>query len=257
MSTRAVLGAARQRLQAVVAIAAPGAGDPHAALGRLDVAQQQPGAHRIGELQNTPQRRVYYIVLAIGIGQATGEVEQAVEQRIGACQLVVLGLQFMVEAHALFVGGNQQVEDLLAAGGDEMPFTVEYHLHAHLYPFVATKLKIDQKVADARHQVLLVIGLDDKVVGATSQAMHHIAGIGQAGDQNHRNGLGTRAGLELATEFVAIHLRHHDIADDDVRQPLFSQRQGFDPVARHAHLATGRLEQILQLGGLGRAVFGD
>ncbi|MCY1540798.1 hypothetical protein D9M68_764570 [compost metagenome] len=135
-----------------------------------------------------------------------------------------------------------------------MALALQHHLHAHLHPLVAAQFEIDQKVTDTRHQVLLVIGFDDEVVGAAGQAMHHIPRIGQAGDQDHREAGGLWIPLELATQFVAIHLGHHDVADDDGRRVLGDTRQGLDPIARDPYPAPGRLEQVLQLGSLGRAV---
>ncbi|MDT4821239.1 hypothetical protein FQZ97_544090 [compost metagenome] len=254
MPARAVADAPGESVQVVVAAARAGAGQAHRVLRVTRVGHQQPGAAGVGELEDAPQRSVYHMLLVAGVGQATGEVEQAIEQRIAAGQFIVLDLQLVVQPHALLVGGDQQIEDLLAAGGDEMPLALQHHLHAHLHPLVGAQFQVHQEVADARHQVLLVERLDDEVVGARSQPMHHVTGIGQRGDQDHRDTLGLGRALDLPAQLVAVHFRHHDIADDDGRPPLGDHPQRLDAIAGDTHPAADRFEHVLQLGSLGRAV---
>jgi len=89
------------------------------------------------------------------------------------------------------------------------------------------------------------------------QAPHDFLRMGKRGHQDHRHVFQVLVRLDCPAQRVAVHLRHHDVADDESRLVLARDRQRLDAVGRESHRVALPFEQIAQLLGLGLAVFGD
>ena len=66
-----------------------------------------------------------------------------------------------------------------------------------------------------REQVLFVVRLGDEIIRPALQAVKDILGVGQRSEQNHRNVLPDFGRFYLSAQFVTVHFRHDDVADDE------------------------------------------
>ena len=96
---------------------------------------------------------------------------------------------------------------------------------------LARRLALAQLISDhlvlgqrthARQQLQVVHRLGEEVVGAGAEAAQAILALVQRRHQHDRNMLGTRIVLQLPARINAVHFRHHDVHQDDVR--LLGQR---------------------------------
>jgi len=163
----------------------------------------------------------------------------------------------IVQVNGLLVGRDQQVQNLLPLGGDDVPLAAEVDLQRHLHFVVLAQFEIHQQVLDPRQQVTLLVWLADEVVGAAFQATDDVLRVGQGGHQDDRDVLQVRVGLDGLAQAVAVQHRHHHVADDQGRLVLPDRRQGLLAIGCGHDRVAVLLEQVTQLLRLGRAVFGD
>ena len=77
----------------------------------------------------------------------------------------------------------------------------------------------------------------DEIHGPQGQAPNLVADGGHGGDEDHGNGGGGRIGLEPVQHLVAVHARHHDVEQDQVRRRLVHRAgQGFRTVVGEAQV---------------------
>src|SRR5690606_37045847 len=69
---------------------------------------------------------------------------------------------------------------------------------------------------NARHELHVVDGLGEKVVGPRFETPYSVGGFVEGCYHQHGDVLGLTTGLEPAADLEAIHLRHHDIEEYDV-----------------------------------------
>nr|GEU28476.1 hypothetical protein [Tanacetum cinerariifolium] len=137
-------------------------------------------AARFGQFQ------VFQRDFAVDGFQLAGVVGQA---HIEFDDLPFARLQFAVDLHRLFVGGDQQVEDLLALGVDEVLLFAQVQGDADFHVLVAAQLLVHQHVADAVEQIIFRIRLADKIVGAAFDAADDVLGVHQRGAACSRGSL--------------------------------------------------------------------
>jgi hypothetical protein len=80
--------------------------------------------------------------------------------------------------------------------------------------------------------------LGDEVGGAFADAALLLLGVVHGGDENHRDVAGQRVLAQFGEHHVAVHVRHHDVEQDEVgaRRQL-GQAQGGRAVSGNPHLA--------------------
>ena len=166
-------------------------------------------------------------------------------------------LQFAVDLHCLFIRGNEQIEDLLALRIDEVLLVAQVQGDADFHILVLAQLLVHQHVADAVEQVVFRIRLADEIVGAAFDAADDVLRVVERGDEDHGNIAQGRIGLDGAAQVVAIHFRHDDIGQHQVRLALADGGQGQLAIRRHARVIVQRLDQAAQSLRLGRAVLDD
>lgn len=99
----------------------------------------------------------------------------------------------------LRIGRDQQVENLLLARGDLMALAAELDLQLLARPLGAAQALVHQEVVDAGAEDVLIVGLDDEIVGAGLQPGQHILRLGERGDEDHRRVLMAGRALQPAT----------------------------------------------------------
>ena len=166
-------------------------------------------------------------------------------------------LQFAIDLHRLLIGGDQQVEDLLAFRIDEVLLVAQVQGDADFHILVLAQLLVHQHVADAVEQVVFRVRLADEIVGAAFDAADDVLRVVERGDEDHGNVAQGRIGLDGAAQVVAIHFRHDDIGQYQVRLALADGGQGQLAIRRHARVVVQRLDQAAQSLRLGRAVLDD
>ena len=87
--------------------------------------------------------------------------------------------EFLVDVDGLLVGRNQQVENLLPLGADEMFPAAEIDLQRELHPVVLAQLAIHQQVFDARKQVVPLIRLADEIIRTAFEAPDYVLRVGK------------------------------------------------------------------------------
>ena len=132
------------------------------------------------------------------------------QQQEGQRRLVALGVAPGVEQTCLEIAAVGDAGDIIDHGLGAQP--------------VALVLE-PQVGPDAGLHRIPVHGFGDKVHGAGGKARGFILGTGLGGDEDDGDGRRRRIGLKAGTDLVAIHPRHHDVQQDEVRL-LDRQRQG-------------------------------
>src|SRR5207253_8016535 len=84
--------------------------------------------------------------------------------------------------------------------------------------------------ADAREEGDVVDRLRQEVVGAGLEAAQPVGDIGQRRHHDDGNVGGLRVGLQPATDLETVHLRHHDVEQDEIGQLGGGDRQRARPV---------------------------
>src|SRR3989338_1740177 len=86
---------------------------------------------------------------------------------------------------------------------------------------------------DAHEQILVVEGLDDVILDPfqLKEVLHPVA----RRQDDHRDLAATELGVELSEARVAVHHRHEDIEDDEIRLFLRGKRKRLLPVAGGDH----------------------
>ena len=164
--------------------------------------------------------------------------------------------ELAVFANRRLVGGKEQAENLPAVGIDLVALAgkpdrdppagscrTEVAVHEHLFYAV--------------QQIVVVIGLGDEVVGPALKPPDHVSGVVQGGEQDDRNDAQKLVVLDMPAEFEAGHLRHHDVAQHQVRHQFRRLRQPLPPVSGHSNRVAVSKQQFLQHLRLGRTVFDD
>ena len=84
-----------------------------------------------------------------------------------------------------------------------------------------------QQVLDAQAGDADIERLDDVVNRAQRQPGCLGGGFAECGDENHRHATQRRCRLQMAESLVAVHFRHHDVEQDQIRRRLLCQLQRF------------------------------
>ena len=111
----------------------------------------------------------------------------------------------------------------IAGGGGAQPELVGQRLQPH-------------QTLDARHQLEVVDRLGQKIVGASLQAAHAISHLVERGHHNDRDMRGRRIAFQPAADLEAVHVRHHDIEQDNVDLAVLAGLDGIGPVQGGQHL---------------------
>ena len=167
------------------------------------------------------------------------------EGLVQVTQLIARCRQLAIAFHRRLIGGKQQVQNLQTIRGDEKLSTGEKYLHPHVRGFRFPQMLIRQDICHPRKQVPFVVGLEDEIVRAGLEALHDVDRIVERGEQDHRHGLQPLVLFEVAAEFIAIHLRHDDIADHEGRTTRGDERQRFPAIARRRIAVLVSVQDVL------------
>ena len=96
---------------------------------------------------------------------------------------------------------------------------VGHHLEAH-------------EAAHAREQRRVVDRLREKIVRARVEARHAVGRLVERRDHHDGNMRGLGIGLDAAADFEAVHARHHDVEQHDIRRVLLDLGERFLAVER-------------------------
>ncbi len=110
--------------------------------------------------------------------------------------------------------------------------------------------------AHARPHDRRVHRLADEVHRAQLQAQHFLAGLVLRRDEDDRDVVRARVGLELAADLVAAQVGHHHVQQDEVGQALAADPQRIDTAGRHQH-AVVRCERLVHRSHVDRLVVDD
>ena len=99
---------------------------------------------------------------------------------------------------------------------------------------------VPEDVGDRPQQVIRLEGLGDVGGGAGAARLHHVGQLGPRREEHDRDVLGV-AELELPADLVAVHARHGDVQEDQVRVPGEGELE--------ALLAAGRGEDLVAVRG--------
>lgn len=144
--------------------------------------------------------------------------------------ILVLGQHFGDAPAALAGRGDQQDRRLAGLHGRDAAGIAEIEAVgrglAHP-PLVHHHLEAHQR-AGAREQRQIVHRLGEEIVGTAFQRLDPVGDLGKRRHHDHRNVRGVRIGLDPAADVEAIHLRHHDVEQDDVgrRRGDLGERDG-------------------------------
>ncbi len=103
---------------------------------------------------------------------------------------------------------------------------------------------------DARADLIDVEGLGDVVGGADPKALELVLYLVDDGDEDHRDALAPGRGLDASADLVAVHLRHQDVEQDEIRGRLaldLLQRLGARARDLDAEFVLQRLKQGVQV----------
>jgi len=107
--------------------------------------------------------------------------------------------QMIVAVHSSLIYRQQQVEDLFLIRIDFKGLILKYDVDAHIATAHITDMPVCHQVIDTRHQVVVVVGFGDEIVGTGLQALDNIERVAQGGKQNYRNISVVVVGLHLFT----------------------------------------------------------
>ena len=102
-----------------------------------------------------------------------------------------------------------------------------------------------QQRADTRQQFVLVEGLLHEVVGARlDRTPPLLPGAGR--DHDHREYGSLLASADPAADRVPVHLRQHDVEQDEVRARRFDECESRDPVGGRDDVIAARLQDCFE-----------
>ena len=188
------------------------------------VGDLHPRPAHARQLHRAGERLDDHLALARRAVEALGEAVEQVERVVGTRQLAV-------EVDGLLEGREEEVDHLLALGGDLV--AAGQHRHA------AALAHVGQRALHARQQRRALVRLADEVVGPAGEALDHVLRARERGQQDHRRAAQRRVGLERAAQRVAVHPRHHDVGQDQPGWLLAGELERRDAVARQPHVVAG------------------
>lgn len=100
--------------------------------------------------------------------------------------------------------------------------------------------------ANLRFQDDFVVGLGQKIVPARIDAADEFLRLRPAAQEDDRHEVASRRSLDPLSGLQAVHLRHVDVHEDDIRGLAAEQVQRLATIARHHHLVAGARQQRLQ-----------
>ncbi len=217
----------------------------------------QPHIAQVGSVLDVEHARDvldHRIEKAVGVGHSG---HRGVEAAIQHAQLVLGATQILVALRRRIAGRQQQVEDLPPVGGDETPLAVQVNLDRVEPRVFGGQPAVGKQVADALEQQPVVVWLEHETVGAALQAADHVERVRERRHQDHRHAAQRRVGLDMPGQLAAVHLRHADIADDDVGHENRRLLERQPAVGADRHLEAVLLQQVAQALRLRRAVLGN
>ena len=113
---------------------------------------------------------------------------------------------------------------------------------AQIVHFLIAQSLLRQPSFQTGAQQHLVKGFGEIILRAQFDPFDHAAQIGHGRDDDHRNVAPFGLGLQLAQNLKAIHLRHHNIEQDQIRLFRGHLRQRLSPIGR----ADGGIAQIVE-----------
>ncbi len=96
-------------------------------------------------------------------------------------------------------------------------FAAEENFHSHFGFGHFPQFLIRKNIADAGQKKFFFVRCDDKIVCAAFHAANNVLRVRERRQQDNRNLFQRVVRLDVLTEFVPIHLRHGDGADDHCR----------------------------------------
>lgn len=95
-----------------------------------------------------------------------------------------------------------------------------------------------QDSGDDDEQFVRLERLGDVSVNAGAKALDAVRAGVFCGEKNDRDDRRALVFAESARELVAVHARHTDVADDEIRQALSDERQGLRAASRRRHVVS-------------------
>lgn len=112
-------------------------------------------------------------------------------------------------------------------------------------------------IADTEDHVLQVDGLAQEVIGPGGNSNDPLLPIGEGGHHQHGDGGGLRVVLHAAADFEAVHLRHHEIEQDDIGRTGGDFLEGLQAVCGFRGFKAAGFEWIAEQGAIGGFVIDD
>ena len=189
------------------------------------------------------------------VEQFLGLLQARLDQLAGGAELGVHLLQFGVLTEDVFVGGEEQVQELPPA---------DVELHGLTAVFQRQRFagrirggQVADQVFDPVDHVRRIVGLGDIGGSPLAQTIQNVGGGGERRQHQHRYVPQFCIGLERPTEFVPVHFRHLDVGDHEHGPMLADQGQGLAAVGPPVDQIPGRFEGSLEDPPLEAAVLGD
>jgi len=193
----------------------------------------------------------FRLVGRIGLPPGRNElIVELLQLRLGLEQLPVF-------LYGGLVGGKDEIEDLLRAGGKRelLPAVDDVDVDRRLHR--AGDVPVPQEIGEAGEEIFRIVGLGDEVIGAAGQGPDDVFGIGKGGEKDDGGPLEFPVRLDGPAELVAVHARHDDIADHQGGAVAAGGRQTFITVPGHDDPVALARQQVSEIGGLRLAVFYD
>ena len=189
------------------------------------------------------------------VEQVLGLLQALPELLAGGGELGVHLLQFGVLTEDVFVGGEEQVEEL-------SPADVELHRLAGVFQRqrFAGRIRggqVAEQVIDPLEHVRRIVGLGDVGGSPFTQPVENVGRGGERREHEHWYVPQVGIGLENSTEFVPVHLGHFDVGDHKHGPMLADQGQGLGAVGSPVDQIPGRFQGSLEDPPLETAVLGD
>src|SRR3989304_1884937 len=165
--------------------------------------------------------------------------------------------EFGVLEDGRLIRGYEQGEHLLLVSGDETSFAPEHYFYPNTYALVLMQFLAGKDLFEVQQEVLFIVRLRDEIVSSTRETLKNIFRVGQRRQQDHRNVLAALIRFDMFAEFVAAHLRHNDVANDQRRFMFVQMGKGLLAAARYEHHVVLLLQEVHQLRSLCGAVFHD
>ena len=148
---------------------------------------------------------------------------------------------------ALLDGGHQHLENTL---GVVDLGEARLQLAVHFPPLAPLPHQFDMQPHPGAHH-RGVEGLMDEINRPAGQCLALVAGIALGGDEDHRDFLGAGCASQSLEDLVTIHLRHHDVEEDEIGLLRRGHGQGFPARGggEEGELALERLVEELEVLG--------